>query len=332
LADTRVAKGQVRGEKEGKVSGYLIRRLLQTVVVLLIVTIVSFLLLHLTPGDPAAAMLDTGASKEQIDALRKELWLDRPLVVQYAHWLSRALHGDLGNSIMYRDPVIGIFATRLPITLSLSAMALVLSTFFGIAAGVICAIRRGGLLDQLVSLFANVGIAIPIFWMGILGIYLFGFRLAWLPIEGWTSPFENFGESLRHSVMPVVLLAVPGIAVLARQTRSSMLEVVHQDYIRTAFSKGLSERVVVLRHALKNALVPVVTLMGLQVRILVGGSVLVESVFNIPGMGRLLVAGAFNKDFVVVQAGVLLIGTAVCLVNLLVDISYGWLDPRIRYE
>jgi peptide/nickel transport system permease protein len=314
------------------VLSYVTRRLLQTVVVLLLVTIVSFLLLHMTPGDPAAAMLDTGASREQIEALRKELWLDRPFVVQYMHWVSRVVQGDLGVSISYRDPVASLFATRLPITAWLSGAALLLSTFLGIIAGVICAIRRGGLLDQLVSLFANLGIAIPVFWLGILGIYFFGFRMMWLPIEGWTSPLENFVQSLRHSVMPVILLALPGIAVLARQTRSSMLEVIHQDYIRTAYSKGLSERVVVLRHALKNALIPVVTLMGLQVRILVGGSVLVESVFNIPGMGRLLAAGAFNKDFVVVQAGVLLIGTVVCLVNLLVDLSYSWLDPRVRYE
>jgi peptide/nickel transport system permease protein len=311
---------------------FVIRRLFQTVVVLLIVTIISFLLLHLTPGDPAAAMLDTGASKEQIETLRKELWLDRSFPVQYFHWLSRVAHGDLGVSIMYRDPMATIFAARLPITFCLSVTAFILSTIFGIAAGVLCAVRRGGILDQLVSLAANLGIAIPVFWLGILGIYLFGFRLGWLPIEGWTSPFENLTMSIKQSVMPVILLAVPGVAVLARQTRSSMLEVIHQDYVRTAFSKGLSEVVVIMRHALKNALIPVVTLMGLQIRILVGGSVLVESVFNIPGMGRLLVTGAFNKDYIVVQAGVLLIGAAVCLVNLLVDISYGWLDPRYRYE
>jgi peptide/nickel transport system permease protein len=314
------------------VLNYIVRRLFQTIAVLLIVTIISFLLLHLTPGDPAAAMLDTGASREQIEALRKELWLDRSFAVQYVHWLSRALQGDFGTSIMYRDPMADIFRARLPITLLLAATAFLLSTSLGIGAGIVCAVRRGGLLDQAVSLLANLGIAVPLFWLGILGIYLFGFRLGWLPIEGWTSPFESLTQSFKHSVMPVILLAVPGIAVLARQTRSSMLEVVHEDYIRTAFSKGLSERVVVLRHALKNALIPVVTLMGLQVRILVGGSVLVESVFNIPGMGRLLVAGAFNKDYIVVQSGVLLVGTVVCLVNLLVDVSYGWLDPRYRYE
>jgi peptide/nickel transport system permease protein len=174
--------------------------------------------------------------------------------------------------------------------------------------------------------------AIPIFWLGILGIYVFGFRLGWLPIQGWTSPLDNFTENLKCTLMPALIMSTPGIAVMARQTRSSMLEVVHQDYIRTAFAKGLTEKIVILRHALKNALIPVITLLGLQVRILVGGSVLVETVFNIPGMGRLLVAGALNKDFLIVQGGVLLIGALVCLVNLLVDISYGWLDPRFRYE
>jgi len=284
------------------------------------------------PGDPAAAMLGTHATKEQIDALRKELWLDRPFLVQYGHWFSNALHGDLGISVIYREPITDIFAARMPITLYLSLLAFVLSTFLGTIAGIICAIRRGGLLDQLVSVCANVGIAIPVFWLGIECIYLFGLKLGWLPIYGWTSPFEDFVESSKKALLPVIMLAIPGIAVLARQCRSSMLEVIRQDYIRTAFSKGLRERVVVFRHALKNALIPVVTLLGLYVRILVGGSVLTETVFSIPGMGRLIVAGALNKDFLIVQGGVLFIGAIVSLANLLVDISYGWLDPRVRYE
>jgi peptide/nickel transport system permease protein len=311
---------------------YISRRLIQTLVVLLIVSIVSFLLLHMTPGDPVATMLGTEASKGQVDALRKELMLDRSPVVQYVHWLSRVAQGDLGRSIMYGDPVIEIFVARLPITLYLSSVAFVVSTFLGILIGIVCAMRRGGILDQALSVCASLGIAIPVFWLGIVGIYLFGLRLGWLPVQGWTSPFDDFSSSVKHMVMPVVLLAVPAIAVLARQTRSSMLEVLHQDYVTVAFSKGLSERVVVLRHALRNTLIPVVTLLGLQVRILVGGSVLVETVYNIPGMGRLLVAGAFSKDFLVVQGGVLLIGTMVCIANLIVDISYGWLDPRFRYE
>ena len=284
------------------------------------------------PGDPAAAMLGTNATREEIDALRKELWLDRPFLVQYGHWFSNALHGNLGISIIYREPITDIFAARLPITLYLSFLAFILCTFLGVAAGIICAIRRGGMLDQIVSVCANVGIAIPVFWLGILCIYLFGLKTGWLPIYGWTSPFDDFMRSSKQAIMPVIMLAIPGIAVLARQSRSSMLEVIRQDYIRTALSKGLRERVVVLRHALKNALIPVVTLMGLHVRILVGGSVLVETVFSIPGMGRLIVAGALNKDFLIVQGGVLFIGAIVSVANLLVDISYGWLDPRVRYE
>jgi peptide/nickel transport system permease protein len=311
---------------------FIIRRLVQTIVVLVIVSFFSFLLIHIMPGDPAATMLGLDARPEQIEALRHELWLDRPFLVQYGHWANNVLHGDLGVSLMYKDPINGLISARLPITLYLSLLAFVISTFLGILAGIICAIRRGGILDQLISLNANVGIAIPVFWLGILGIYLFGFKLGWLPLQGWVSPLDDFVKSLKAAIMPVILLAIPGVATVARQTRSSMLEVVRQDYIRTAFSKGLTERIIVLRHALKNALIPVVTLLGLQVRIMVGGSVLVETVFNIPGMGRLLVTGAFNKDFLIVQAGVLLIGSVVCLANLLVDVSYGWIDPRIRYE
>ena len=187
-------------------------------------------------------------------------------------------------------------------------------------------------MDQLVSVAANIGMAIPMFWLGILGIYVFGLRTGLLPIFGWTSPFEDFVLSSKQALMPVLLLSIPGISVLARQSRSSMLEVISQDYIRTAQSKGLRQRVIIYRHALKNALIPIVTLMGLHIRIMVGGSVLVETVFSIPGMGFLLVGSAINKDFLVVQGGVLLIGSIVCLTNLIVDISYGWLDPRLRYE
>lgn len=311
---------------------YIIRRILMTLVVLFIVSFLSFSLIQLIPGDPAAAMLDLQATPEEIQAVRHELWLDRPFVVQYGHWFGNLLHGDLGVSTMYREPITSLMADRLPITLYLSALAFVMSTVLGISFGIICAIKRGGLIDQSLSVLANIGIAIPVFWLGILGIYFLGYKLNWLPIQGWTSPFEDLGLNLKQIIMPVILLAIPGIAVMTRQTRSSMLEVVRQDYIRTAFAKGLQQRVVIVKHALKNSMIPVITLLGLHVRVLVGGSVLVETVFNISGMGRLLVTGAFNKDFLVMQAGVLLIGSIVCIVNLLVDISYGWFDPRIRFE
>ena len=190
-------------------TGYIIRRLLQTIIVLLIVTFVSFLLLHLTPGDPAAAMLGTEASLDQIKALQKELWLDRPFIVQYGHWLFNVFHGDFGNSIMFRDPAIKIFAERLPITLYLSALAFILSTFLGIGAGIICAIRRGSILDQLVSLFANLGYSTASFFLGYIGILIFGFKLGWLPIAGYTSPLDNFWMSIKQIIMPVIVWQLP---------------------------------------------------------------------------------------------------------------------------
>jgi peptide/nickel transport system permease protein len=319
-------------KRKVKLGNFIVKRLLLTVLVLVMVSFFSFGLLQIMPGDPAATMLGMTASPAQIKELRHELWLDRPFLVQYGHWAWNIMQGNLGESLTFREPISGIITDRLPITLYISFFAILLSIVLGIAMGIICAIRRGGMLDQLISVIANVGYATPVFWLGIIGIYFFGFKLGWLPIQGWTSPLDDFVQSTKAAVMPITLLAIRGIATMARQTRSSMLEVISQDYIRTAFSKGLRERTVILRHALKNSLIPVVTLIGMQVRILVGGSVLVEQVFNIPGMGRLLVDGAINKDFLVVQAGVLIIGAIVCLVNLLVDISYGWLDHRVRYE
>jgi peptide/nickel transport system permease protein len=311
---------------------FIARRLISTAIVIVLVSFIAFSLLHFIPGDPVQAMLGADATKEQVDALRKDLWLDRPLLVQYGHWFSNALRGNFGKSITYYEDVTSVVLRCLPITMYLAGIALVLSAILGISMGIFSAIRRASFLDNVLSLFANVGIATPVFWLGLLGIYAFAYKLRWLPIQGFTWPTVDLGRSIAQSIMPVVCLALPSIAMLARQTRSSMLEVIHQDYIRTAKAKGLTERAVTSRHALKNALIPVVTLMGILVRILIGGSVLVETVFNIPGMGRLLVNAAINKDFIVVQAGVLLISAITCLANLAVDISYSWLDPRTRYE
>ncbi len=311
---------------------YILRRLILAVIVIFIITIIAFLLIQIIPGDPVRAMLGIDASQELVDRLRKELWLDRPLIIQYVHWVGNAFKGDFGISVQYDQEVGKLWADRLPITINLSILAIIISTIFGITAGIVSAITRGSVLDQATSVLANAGVAIPVFWLGILAIYLFGLYLGWLPIQGYTSPFEDFGLSVKKLIMPVICLSVPGLAMMTRQTRSSMLEVIKQDYIRTAWSKGLTERVIILRHALKNALTPIITLIGVMLPIMVGGSVLVETVFNIPGMGRLLVGAVLSKDFVVVQAGILLIAIAVSLVNLIVDISYGWIDPRIRYE
>ena len=314
---------------------YIIRRLIQSLFVLLIVTIIVFLAMRLLPGDPILMMVTADAlkeaSEEHIAALRHEFGLDKPLFVQYANWLSGAVRGDLGKSILHGDSVTTEIVRRIPITFHLGAVAFLMSILIGIPAGIISAVRRGGWLDTGVTLLANLGITVPIFWLGILLVYLFALYLRWLPTFGYTSPFDNFWLSTRQVLMPIFCLSVFAIASGARQTRSSMLEVIQQDYIRTAWSKGLKERAVIFRHALKNALIPVVTLNGMTVSNIFGGSVLIETVFNIPGMGRLAVDGVVSQDYAIVQGVILVVATAVMLANLVVDLSYGWLDPRIRY-
>lgn len=265
-------------------------------------------------------MLGLDAQQEDVDSLRQEMWLDRPIFAQYYHWASNALQGDFGKSLRYRVNVSEMISRRLPITLHLAVLALCISAISGIIGGVICAVKRGSVLDQTISVIANGAVAVPIFWLGILGIYLFGLSLGWLPIQGYTSPAEDFWLSTKKVIMPVICISLPTLALLVRQTRSSMLEVVRQDYIRTAWSKGLNERSVIVKHALKNALIPIITLLGISVPHLMAGSVLVETVFNIPGMGRLLVQGVLDKDFIMVQAGVLILGIIICAANLVVDI------------
>jgi peptide/nickel transport system permease protein len=311
---------------------FIIRRLIHTVIVLFIVTFITFSILYLMPGDPVMTMLGEEATQAQVDAIRHELWLDRPFIFQYFHWVTNILHGNLGTSIIYRKNVASLISSRLPITLHLGLIAFVVSTAISITAGVICAMRRGSLQDSLITVSANIGMAVPIFWLGILGIYFFALKLGWLPVQGYTSPFNDFWLNTKQIIMPALCLSVVPLASLTRQARSSMLEVIRQDYIRTARSKGLNERAIIVGHALKNALIPVVTLLGLQLRQLVGGSVLVETVFNINGMGRLMVQAVFDKDYVIVQGCIMLVAVVVAMANLMVDISYGYFDPRIRYD
>ena len=305
-------------------------------VVIVIVTILVFAVMRLLPGDPLIIFLGQNASVEQmtqerIDQLRHDYGLDRPAVVQYLDWVNGILHGDLGRSITYRDDVGTLMAQRFPITLHIGITAFILGNIIGILMGIVSALRRGTWIDTVVTVLSYIGITIPVFWLGLIMIYVFGYELKWLPITGYVSPFENFWQSCLHLIMPVICMMITGLAVIARQTRSSMLEVSQQDYIRTAWSKGLQERYIVFKHMLKNSLIPVVTLLGIGVGLIFGGSVLVETVFAIPGVGRLLVTSVFQQDYVVVQSGVLVISAIVILSNLFVDISYGWLDPRIRY-
>lgn len=313
---------------------YIFRRLLESVIVIIIVTFLVFIVMRLLPGDPVLiyvtrAQMDS-ASEEQIQALRSEYGLDKPIVVQYVNWLANAAQGNLGNSINYHLTVNTMLGNSLPITVYLGILALLVSAFFGIITGVISAVRRGGPWDNTITPLAILGLCVPPFWLGIMLIFVFGLYLGWLPIYGFTSPFQDFGQSLKQLIMPVFCLAIFTLAGTTRQTRSAMLEVVRQDYIRTAWSKGLNERQVIFRHALKNSLIPVVTLWGNSIRNIFSGTVLVESVFNIPGMGRMMVQAINGRDYAVIQAAILIIAIVVTLGNLTVDISYGWLDPRIR--
>ena len=311
--------------------------MIQALVVLILVTLIVFFIMRLLPGDPLLIYVAQSAElqtmpAEILERLRHEFGLDKPIIVQYANWVSGVFRGELGTSIFYREKVRTLMMERFPITLHLGLLALILGAVLGVLAGLLAAVRRGKWVDKVVTPLTYVGVTIPVFWLGILMIYAFGLKLKWLPIAGYTSPFDDFWLSTRRLVMPVICLAVFLLAANARQMRSSMLEVIRQDYIRTAWAKGLRERMVILRHAMKNSLIPVITLMGMGVGIIFGGSVLVETVFAIPGVGRLLVSSIFGHDYVVVQAITLVIAVIVLLTNLIVDISYGWFDPRIRYS
>ena len=316
---------------------YIIRRILMALIVIILVTIMVFTAIRLLPGDPLIIFMGQNASiekmtPERLNELRHEYGLDRPPVVQYLDWVNGILHGNLGRSITYRDNVGTLMAQRFPITLHIGLVAFILGNVIGIILGMVSALRRGTWIDATATIVAYIGITIPVFWLGLLLMYVFGLKLGWLPITGYISPFTDFWQSTRHIIMPVVCEMITGMAVIARQTRSSVLEVSRQDYIRTAWAKGLGERYIVVKHMLKNSLIPIITLLGMGIGIIFGGSVLVETVFAIPGVGRLLVTSVFQQDYVVVQSGVLVISSIVILSNLIVDISYGWLDPRIRYS
>ena len=306
------------------------------VIILFLVTLVVFFVIRLLPGDPLIIFLGQSQelgnmSLQELEHLRSEFGLDKPIVVQYVNWIWDLFHGDLGTSINYHEKVGVLMLERFPVTLHLGLTAFVLSNLLGILLGLIAAIRRGTWVDTVVTIVANIGICIPVFWLAILLTYAFGLKLGWLPIAGYTSPMDNFWLSTRQAIMPVICLSIVGLAMTARQMRSSVLEVSRQDYVRTAWSKGLRERIIVFRHVLKNSLIPVITLMGIGIGFIFAGSVLIETIFAIPGVGRLLVSSIFAQDYMVIQSGTLVIATIIILSNLIVDISYGWLDPRIRY-
>jgi peptide/nickel transport system permease protein len=286
--------------------------------------------LRVTPGGPAVAMLGQQASPEAVAQLNHQLGLDQPLYMQYLTWLGNALHGDLGRSAFGNQPVSTLIVQRITPTLELTVLALIVALIIGMSAGMLAAIRHNSRVDALSSLLAILGVSTPSFWLAILAVLVFSINLKWLPALGYVDPTTDLGANLKDMLLPSLTLGVILAAVITRMTRASMLDTLFQDYIRTARAKGLGQSVVLLRHALKNALIPIVTLLGLQLGGLLSGAVIIESIFSLPGNGQLLVTSIFNRDFPVVQGVVVVIAIVFIAVNLVVDLIYASLDPRIR--
>lgn len=304
--------------------GYTIKRILQVIPVLLIISFICFMMIRLVPGDPVANMLGINASKEAIAAQRAELGLDKPLLTQYGDFLVKALQGDLGKSITTRRPVIDEIAQRYPATLKLALGATVFAAVVGITFGVLSAVKQNKLTDNVIMVFSLLSVSTPSFFLALVMMLLFSIHLGWLPSMGLRTPL--------HYVLPIITLGMQSVGLIARTTRSSMLEVLRQDYIRTSRSRGISQAVIVMRHAFKNALIPVVTVVGLRFGGLLAGSMLVEAVFSVPGIGRFMVDGVLKRDYPVVQGTVLVLATTFVLVNLAVDLIYALIDPRIKYD
>jgi len=295
------------------------------------VAVLVFLLLRLTPGDPAAIMAGDAASTEQIERIRAGLGLDRPVVVQFGIWLGKVLSGDLGESFYYRIKVAELIGQRLEPTFALSALTIFFAVFIAVPLGVIAASRFGGWFDRALMGFSVLGFSVPVFVLAYLLIWLVSLQLGWLPVQGYSRLAEGFWPFLEHLILPAITLSVIYIALIARVTRASVLEALGEDYIRTARAKGLPEFRVLVRHALANAAVPIATVIGIGIAILIGGVVVTESVYAIPGLGRLTVDAVLARDFPTIQGVILFFSFVYVLVNLLIDLSYVFLDPRIRY-
>jgi len=311
---------------------YLLQRLALVVPTLFFVSILIFGLQQLLPGDPAIALAGEDRDPNVVAYLRAKFHLDEPLPVRYWYWLSGVLHGDLGESVRIQKPVMDLILEKLPVTIQLAVMAMLIALAIGITAGVISAVKRDTWLDYAANVFALWGLSTPNFWLGILLILFFAVQLGWLPASGYVSPFEDLKANLAAMILPAFVLGNALAAVLMRHTRSAMLQVLSSDYVRTARAKGLDERVVVLKHALQNALIPIITLGALEFGTLLSGAVLTEQVFTIPGFGKLIVDAVFNRDYSVVQGVVLFTATVYITLNLLADLAYFLVNPRMRVQ
>ena len=309
---------------------FLGNRLLQLIPTLFFVSVIIFSLQQLLPGDPALVMAGEEKDPEVIEQIRRQYHLDRSLPVQYAYWLNGLLHGDLGESLRIKQPVFDLVREKLPVTIQLASMAIVIALLIGIPAGIISAVKKDTAWDYAANAFALWGISTPNFWLGIMLIFLFSVQLGWLPASGYVRLSEDWKASLASTIMPAFVLGNAIAAILMRHTRSAMLQVLESDYVRTARAKGLLERTVILKHAMRNALTPVITLGALEFGTLLSGAVLTEQIFTIPGFGKLIVDAVFNRDYAVVQGVVLVTATIYIALNLLADIAYMLVNPRLR--
>ena len=319
-------------EREHEVVRYILKRVLAAIPVMGFVALFVFLLLRLTPGDPAAIIAGDNATPEQLDRIRETLGLNDPLHIQFFTWIGRVLQGDLGTSVISGQPVAEMIAGRLDPTLSLALTTITLSVLIAVPLGVIAAWRQGTLVDRLVMALSVLGFSVPVFVIGYVLIQLFAVDLGWLPVQGFRSITEGVGPFAERIALPTLTLTFLYIALIARITRTSMLEVLGEDYVRTARAKGLAERRVLMGHALRNCAVPILTVIGIGIALIISGVVVTESVFNLPGLGRLTVDAVLARDYPVIQAVILLASLVYVVINLLIDIAYSVLDPRIRYS
>ncbi|WP_430512049.1 ABC transporter permease [Pannonibacter phragmitetus] len=311
--------------------GYILRRILAVIPVVLCVAIFVFLLLRLTPGDPAAILAGDAATPEQLEKIRTSLGLNEPLLTQFITWAGRLVDGDLGISLISNVPVTELIGQRIWPTINIAVMTICLAVFIAVPMGVLAAWRHRTWTDYAVMAFSVLGFSIPVFVIGYIFIQVFSLQLRWLPVQGYTAPSQDFGKFLTRAILPCLTLATIYIALIARMTRASMLEVLGEDFIRTARAKGLKEKAVLFRHALRNASVPILTIIGTGFALLISGVVVTESVFNIPGIGRLTVDAILARDYPVIQAMILLTSAIYVFINLMIDVAYSVLDPRIRY-
>jgi peptide/nickel transport system permease protein len=311
---------------------YILKRILMTIPVMLVVALFVFLMLRLSPGDPAAVIAGDYATAEDVARIRERLGLSDPIVVQFFKWIGALLQGDLGTSIFSNKPVIELIGQRIEPTLLLALTTILFSIAVAVPLGTLAAFRAGSVTDRAVMLFSVGGFSIPVFVLGYILIYVFALNLRILPVQGYRSPFEHgLGPFLVHIILPTLTLSVIYIALIARMTRASVIEMLEEDYIRTARAKGQSELKVVVRHALRNAAVPIVTVIGIGIALLIGGVVVTESVYNIPGLGRLVLDAVLARDYPIIQGLILFFSFVYILLNLLIDLTYTFLDPRIRY-